>query len=331
MLVINIRKSRVVETPHEIKISQKPGLNNPFFHFYPSKITLYELYKKGPYPLDSEHMDDILRYVGSVIDYNCRDDAEVVIFIISDPNHYLLRQDIRETYGKNHVSYKYSFSEALPRNVSHCLLFSIGYRDDITLNQQVDYEAYIYNDIIRIPIFDVYRETAHKIIFTLHLLDRLKHNFEYVLKSDDDIFLKINKIIPDLHYLEKKHVFIGHLVEGATPIRNKNNKWYVSEDDFSEDVYAPYLMGSCYIFRRSIIQNLTIAHYNTTLIPMEDVHISYLVTSLGYNLTNSPHYHHCINFLDCKNSYIVDMGRNMFRRNYLWGFLKGYVTYETEN
>ncbi|KII72686.1 Beta-1,3-galactosyltransferase 1 [Thelohanellus kitauei] len=249
-------------------------------------------------------------------------DVEVVNFIISDPTHYLLRQDIRETYGKNHFGYKYSSSDTKSGNVSYCFLFSIGYRDDVALNQQVDYEAYINKDIIRVPILDEYRETAHKIIFTLYLLDRMDHSFEYALKSDDDIFLKINQIIPDLRKLGKKHVFIGHKIVGAIPIRDNTHKWFVGEDDYPSSIYSPYLKGSCYIMRRSIIKNVSIAHYNTTLIPMEDIHISYLVSGLGYELTNSPHYYHCLHFILCKNSYIVDVGRNLFRRNYIWKRIK---------
>ncbi|KII71732.1 Beta-1,3-galactosyltransferase 1 [Thelohanellus kitauei] len=302
-----------------------------FFHFYPSKITLQQIYTKGAFPLNSEHMGDIIQYFRGVFDHNCRDDAELVIFIISDPNHYLLRQDIRETYGKNHVNYKYSFSKKPAKNLSHCLLFSIGYRDDIAVNQQVDYEAYTYKDIIRIPVLDAYRETAHKIIFTLYLLGRMNHSFEYVLKTDDDIFLKINKIIPHIHSLDKEQVFIGHRVVGAIPIRDKMHKWYVSEEDYPYGVYDPYMMGSCYILRRSIIQNVSIAHYHTPMIPMEDIHISYLVSGLGYNLTNSHRYFYCINIFSCQNSYIIDISRDLHKRKSLFRNLQADVVHDGDD
>ncbi|KII72684.1 Beta-1,3-galactosyltransferase 1 [Thelohanellus kitauei] len=306
---------------NKAEITKYEIVTDSFFNFFPSRITLQNIYRKGPFPLNSEYMNDIIDYVRDVFDYNCKKEAEVVNFIISDPTHNLLRQHIREKYGMNDND-NYSPSDTESGNVYHCFLFSIGYRDDVALNQQVDYEAYIHKDIIRVPILDEYRETAHKIILTLYLLDRMNHSFKYALKSDDDIFLRINKIIPDLRKLGKKHVFIGHKIVGAIPIRNNTHKWFVDEKDYPGDIYNPYLNGPCYIMRRSIIRDVSIAHYNTTLIPMEDIHISYLVSGLGYDLTDSPHYYHCLHFIFCKNSYIVDVGRNLFRRNYIWKRLK---------
>ncbi|KII64751.1 Beta-1,3-galactosyltransferase 1 [Thelohanellus kitauei] len=299
--------------------------NDSFFDFYPSKITLNHGYIHGLYPLESENMTDLIRYVKSVFNYNCPKETEVVILIISDPTHYLIRHNIRETYGKNRASYHYTFSNPILINLKYYFLFSVGYRDDIALNQQVDLEAHIYNDIIRVPIFDTYREMAHKIIFTLYLLDKTNRSFEYVLKTDDDIFLKLNKIVPYLHSLEKNHVFIGYKAVGFIPLRDINNKWYVSERDYPNDVYEPFLLGFCYIFRRNIIQELTMAHYNSSLILMEDIHISYLVTSLGYNLTHSPDFQYCTDLITCQKSFLMDIGRDLRKRNLFWTILKDPV------
>ncbi|KII69193.1 Beta-1,3-galactosyltransferase 1 [Thelohanellus kitauei] len=313
------------------EVSKIKNMGASFWDFYPSKITSNKIYMKGPFPLNSEHMQDIISYVRSVFEYNCKPDAEVVIFIISDPNHYLIRQDIRATYGKNHVNYKYAFSKTHKKNISHCCLYSIGYRDDIAVNQQVDYEAYTHRDILRIPVLDAYRETANKIILTPYLLDQMNNSFEYVLKSDDDTFLKINKIIPYLQNLEKEHVFIGHKWIEGPAIRNKSHKWYVSEDDHPGDVFKPYLSGSCYIFRRNIIHNVSLEHYRTSLIPMEDIHISYLVSNLGYNITNSPYFYYCTNYSQCNHSYAVQIGHDLFVRKMLYKFLKADVVHDGDD
>ncbi|KAF1744172.1 hypothetical protein MXB_4400 [Myxobolus squamalis] len=241
--------------------------------------------------------------------------------------NYLLRQDIRNSYGKNNVLFKYAFENEKLANISHCFLFSIGYRDDLVINQQVDFESFTHRDIVRVPIYDEYRKTANKIILTLYLLDQMEIPFKFVLKTDDDIFLKINKIIPLLHNLKDDNVFIGHVVHNSIPIRDSSNKWYVSKEDYPSKYYKPYLMGSCYIFRRTIIDTIAKKHYTVPLIPMEDIHVSYLVTGSGYYLSDSRHFYHCNSFYQCKDSYIVDMGRNLFRRKYIMSRFKQDFAY----
>ncbi|KAF1741353.1 hypothetical protein MXB_4707 [Myxobolus squamalis] len=254
----------------------------------------------------------------SVISYkNSKNPEDYDARVSSYYNYFPSRQSIRNTYGKNNVKFKYIFEKGKERDISHCFLFSIGYREDLVLNQMVDFESFFHKDIIRIPIYDEYRKTANKIVITLHLLDQMTIPFKFVIKSDDDIFLKINKIIPLLHHFKKENVFIGSIINKGIPIRNVNHKWYVSKEDYPYDFYKPYMQGFCYIFRRSILNTITKRHYTVPLIPMEDIHISYLVTESGYNLSDAKFLRYCTNFHGCKDSHSIDIGRNLLRRKYI--------------
>ncbi|KAF1741571.1 hypothetical protein MXB_3196, partial [Myxobolus squamalis] len=277
----------------------------------PSRITFEKSFVNGSYSLDDPNIKDLITHTSDVFNYNCKNNAETVIFVISDPNNYALRQNIRNSYGKNNVKFKYMFENGTQRDISHCFLFSIGYREDIVLNNMVDFESFIYNDIIRIPIYDTYRKTANKIVLTLYLLDQMEIPFKFVIKTNDYIFLKINKLIPLLHNLKNENVFFGYVSNNAQPIRIANHKWYVSKEDYPYDVYKPYVLGSCYIFRRSILNTIIRRHYKVPLIPMEDIHISYLVTESGYNLTDLRSLYYCYMADGCKNSLIIDIGRNL--------------------
>lgn len=288
-----------------------------FYNFFPSKVSLDNLYVHGAFPLNSTLFPDLINHTREIFESSCPENTKVVLFMISDPMNYLLRKEIRESYGKNRRKYKYEFIGKQPQNIAHCFLFSIGYREDQTINQQVDYESYIYKDIIRIPIFDQYRQTSHKIMLTLHLLDKMDSDFEMILKADDDIFIKVNKVVPYLLSLNEKNVFIGAKQVGVIPIRQPDHKWYVSKEDYPGNIFKPYLMGACYVFRRNIIEKIFQKHYVVKSIPMEDIHISYLVSKSGYKITDSYKLYHCKNFNDCKDSLILDMGRNIFRRKYI--------------
>ncbi|KAF0985541.1 hypothetical protein HZS_1540, partial [Henneguya salminicola] len=221
------------------------------------------------------------------------------------PKNYLVREHIRNTYGRNHVKFKYKFNHenVNSRNFSHCFLFSIGYIDNQEINLQVDFEAFVKKDIIRIPLFEEYRKIIHKIIVTFYLLDQMKIPFKFILKSDEDIFLKINDIIPYINRFKESDVFIGRVITGAIPYRDKTHKWYVDPIFFPTNVFDDYLNGACYVLRRNIVNSLVKKHYMIPLIPIEDVHISHIVTKLGYKLTNSDRFHHCVENIQCKNSF----------------------------
>lgn len=49
---------------------------------------------------------------------------------------------------------------------------------------------------------------------------------EYVLKIDDDMYLNIFNLVNELSSKhERKNLIMGHLFEGAQPIRSARDKW----------------------------------------------------------------------------------------------------------
>ncbi|KII64985.1 Beta-1,3-galactosyltransferase 1 [Thelohanellus kitauei] len=297
-------------------------LNHDEYNFYdldyfPSFITISKLFRAGPFPLNDSMINLMMLHVKNVFDHNCHDTTELVIFAISGPEDFYLRQSIRDTFGKNSQrSHGLNDSKSAK---DHCTLFSVGYTSDFQLNQRLDWETYTMGDIIRVPLIESYRELAHKIILTLFLFNKINGSFQYILKIDDDVFVRIHKLMPYIRSLTESQVFIGHVAKGYKRFKDPKHKWYVSDLDYPGDVYKPYVLGFSELFRRNIIEILAAQHYKTRLIPMEDIHISYLVTKLGYNLTNEPRFHYCINHKHCLNRFVVDIGKNVERRNKIIG------------
>ncbi|KII64988.1 Beta-1,3-galactosyltransferase 1 [Thelohanellus kitauei] len=283
--------------------------------YFPSFITISELFRPGPFPLNDSLIDQMVLHTKSVFEKNCHDTTELVVFIISGPHNFDMRQNIRNALGKD-SPHSHVLNNSKPTK-EHCTLFSIGYTSDVRLNQQVDWEAYTKGDVIRVPLIESYRETAHKIILTLFLLNKMKGSFQYILKIDDDIFVRINKLLPYIRKLTESQVFIGHVAKNKGRVRDPKHKWYVSDLDYPDKVYKPYVLGFSELFRRNIIDRLAAQHSKTHLIPMEDIHISYLVNKLGYNLTNEPRFYYCNNPQNCRNRFVVDIGKNIQNRNKL--------------
>lgn len=64
--------------------------------------------------------------------------------------------------------------------------------------------------------------------------------FEYLLKQKQRHQLA-NKNVDDIHFLA------GYIFRHVQPIRKRQNKWFVSEDEFSGNEYPDYLSGWLYV------------------------------------------------------------------------------------
>lgn len=297
------------------------SLNENFTIFFPSKITMKKLYTRGKLSLDFPLMPDLVNHTREIFNASCKNNTKIVVLVNSDPLNYDLRKDIRESFGNNQKKYKYEDPANLMTNSSHCFIYIIGYTDDKNLNQKVDFESFSKKDIIRIPILEDYHNKSHKVILALHLINQISTNFEMVLKTEDDIFIKVNKMVPFAMGIEKELVFIGEKMYNVRTERNPNNFRFVSEEEYSDYRLKPYIAEFFYIVRRNIINDIVTKHYSVKTFPLEDVHISYLVEKCGYGLSDVLEIHFCDDPDDCENSYVFSFGRDVEKRKII---LKDY-------
>ena len=78
---------------------------------------------------------------------------------------------------------------------------------------------------------------------------------EYVLKTDDDqavdvghlkMFLK--EFIPQKNDVDKNtYFYLCYILKNKPPKRNPENKWYVSYQEYSKDVYPDFCSGWAYV------------------------------------------------------------------------------------
>lgn len=97
---------------------------------------------------------------------------------------------------------------------------------------------------------------------------------KYIIKMDDDIVVDFYHLIDYLsnHKLPNdndamNHFLAGYIFHNVIPIRKHQNKWFVSEDEFSGDVYPDYLSGWMYVTIPKTAKSLVRA----ALEPMEPI------------------------------------------------------------
>lgn len=78
---------------------------------------------------------------------------------------------------------------------------------------------------------------------------------KYIIKMDDDIVVDFFHLVHYLltnnhglsHSKNNEHFLAGYIFKNVVPIRQRQNRWFVSTEEFSGTVYPNYLSGWMYV------------------------------------------------------------------------------------
>jgi beta-1,3-galactosyltransferase 1 len=142
----------------------------------------------------------------------------------------------------------------------------MGSTSDKKVNELLKLENGIYNDIVQENFIDAYRNLTYKGIMAMKWISEYCTNAKYILKVDDDIISNIFIVLRHLNHLTKNQLIPPKTImclvwQQMKVMREKQSKWYVSKEEFFDDMYGPYCSGSAYIFT----SDLPSLMYNTSL------------------------------------------------------------------
>ncbi|XP_016968605.1 uncharacterized protein LOC108036777 [Drosophila biarmipes] len=192
----------------------------------------------------------------------CPRDGEFIkllVLISSAMSHEAARMSIRQTwmhYGSR-------------RDVG--MAFVLGRGNNETLNKALTQENFIYGDLIRGNFIDSYNNLTLKTISTLEWADLHCPKAKYILKTDDDMFINVPKLLTFLDKHKDKRTIYGRLAKKWKPIRNKKSKYYVSVDQFAAGVFPSFTTGPAYVLTGDIVHELYVRSLKTVYLKLEDV------------------------------------------------------------
>ncbi|KAH8282784.1 hypothetical protein KR054_009775 [Drosophila jambulina] len=184
---------------------------------------------------------------------------KLMVLISSAMSHDAARMSIRQTwmhYGSR-------------RDVG--MAFVLGRGTNETLNKALTQENFIYGDLIRGNFIDSYNNLTLKTISTLEWADLHCPKAKYVLKTDDDMFINVPKLLAFLDKHKDKRTIYGRLAKKWKPIRNKKSKYYVSVDQFAAGVFPSFTTGPAYVLTGDIVHELYVRSLKTVYLKLEDV------------------------------------------------------------
>jgi len=164
----------------------------------------------------------------------------------------------------------------LPRNVK--VVFIIGKADNEKQQLKIKGESNKYGDIIQELFVDTYENLTIKSLMLLKWFEQNCHQTQYVMKTDDDMFINLHKLNDLVKTNQNPHLLVGSLIRNAAPIRESRHKWYVPDHVFPERHYPNYLSGTGYVMSRMTASKLYEASLDEQPFLMEDVFITGLLS-----------------------------------------------------
>lgn len=196
----------------------------------------------------------------------CTGEIYLLMVIKSVATQHDRREVIRKTWGKEQV--------VDGKRIKTLFLLGKPSNEAERANHQklVEYEDYIYGDILQWDFLDSFFNLTLKETHFLKWFNTYCPSVRYVFKGDDDVFVSVENIFEFLESSDhKKNLFVGDVIFKAKPIRKKENKYYIPQALYNKTHYPPYAGGGGFLMDGSLVRRLHWAADTLELYPIDDV------------------------------------------------------------
>nr|XP_020452256.1 UDP-GlcNAc:betaGal beta-1,3-N-acetylglucosaminyltransferase 7 [Monopterus albus] len=196
----------------------------------------------------------------------CTGDIYLLMVIKSVATQHDRREVIRKTWGKERV--------VDGKKIKTLFLLGKPSNDAERANHQklVEYEDYIYGDILEWDFLDSFFNLTLKETHFLKWFHTYCTRVHYVFKGDDDVFVSVENIFEFLESSShEKNLFVGDVIFKAKPIRKKENKYYIPHALYNKTFYPPYAGGGGFLIDGTLARRLHWVADTLELYPIDDV------------------------------------------------------------
>ena len=188
--------------------------------------------------------------------------VEVFVGVMSSASNYAARDGVRNAW----------FLDRAVRDGKVAVRFFVGHSHDTEVAARLADEHLRYGDLIQISAPEAYLNVGYK---TLAMVETLlsKTSARYLLKCDDDTFLRLDRILDYLHANGQPPVYMGHISPASSPSRNPVDRYFISRAVLPQDSIPPFAHGPAYLLSRDLAGFIVagIHRGNLHVLPLEDV------------------------------------------------------------
>jgi len=164
-------------------------------------------------------------------------------------NHRLLRTTIRNTWGRSDSTTQHQFKWRL--------YFALGKSTHANEHSVNLNEAASNNDVIIGNFTDVYENVVTKTYMSHFWAVRRFTSCKYILKTDDDVYVRIGSLVQWLsHSLSPRPFYGGYVSPFLTVPRDHNSKWFVTREQYSDKNWPPFCHGAFHVISSDIVPDI---------------------------------------------------------------------------
>jgi hypothetical protein len=184
----------------------------------------------------------------------------LVVGVLSAPGNADERQACRATWFR-----------LAPAGDDVLFMFAIGASGDDAVDARVRAEQQQHGDVLLLPLRESYRRLVFKTAALYdYVAQRRDVSFDFLLKTDDDSFVRLDRLLPLLRGVREPAVYWGSHNTNVKRQSSPAHKW--ADPLWREDVYPPYALGSAYALSSDLVQKLaSLSIDNRPMFPVEDV------------------------------------------------------------
>ncbi|XP_067832439.1 beta-1,3-galactosyltransferase 5-like [Heptranchias perlo] len=205
----------------------------------------------------------------AIPDSRCHTDPPFLCILVTTRHEQLEeRAAIRETWGKD-------------RRIGErriCTYFLLGY--DGAHQSDIERENQLNKDIIQSNFTDTYYNLTLKVLMGMEWIHRFCSSAVFVMKTDSDMFVNTNYLTQLLSAKDMHNFFSGVVFSNWGPIRDKNSKFYVSEEEYPDPKYPPFCSGTGYVFSGDLAGAIWNISRDVPFLKLEDVFVGLCLAKL---------------------------------------------------
>ncbi|KAJ0244405.1 Hydroxyproline O-galactosyltransferase GALT3 [Hirschfeldia incana] len=221
----------------------------------------------------------------------------LVVGVFSTGNNFKRRMALRRSWMRY---------EAV-RSGEVAVRFLIGLHTNEQVNLEMWREAKAYGDIQFMPFVDYYGLLSLKTV-ALCILGTKVIPAKYIMKTDDDAFIRIDELLLSLKDKPSSALLYGLISFDSSPDREQGSKWYICKEEWPLDSYPPWAHGPGYIITQDIAKFVVKGHRerDLRLFKLEDVAMGIWIqqfnqTVKSVDYMNDKRFHNS----GCKPNYIL--------------------------
>lgn len=202
-------------------------------------------------------------------------EIDIVAIVTSIPKSVLSRKTIRETWG--------SWTRNNTSNFRLIFLFGKGWSkaDEYIIEN----ESEEFGDILLQDFQDHYFNLTQKVISAFKWVLRSCPRAKFIMRAADDGFVNVPEVLHLLQTYGSHPRFqgyqIGDCFKKYQPHRTPDFKNYHSTDEYSDDSFPPFAVGTNFIISNNLTKRIVRKSQNITFVPHEDAYFGLVLRAIG--------------------------------------------------